>query len=612
VIFAPLKMTRETYKLRLAALLSACALVVPMAIGRQVTLPAPKIIVRPGQQQPPRQDPFDNLIASAASFDMDSPVTARAEFDPPVAVAGQRIVFRVEVSALDESLKVPENLSAPGLQFHAGGHGQTYQHTSATKLQPRTTYLYHVTAGAAGTFTVPGFDVLAYGKPIKVPATTLIVNATNGAAIREPLELLMQIPDGDIYVGQLLRVQLLLPDAADGRLPGFSRPHIASDYIFSEPFSFGMRREIVQFEGKSFPAFTEEMMVTPLREGPQEIIAEAFLQTGTLIDSEPMTLNVKALPAKGRLPGFTGAVGNFQVDLPRLSTLNPRAGEPLTLTVTLRGDGNLGRMVPPPAPSPRDWQVFPPTTESIPPIFVQQRRFVNFAYTMIPLNDQSKTTPPIPFSYFDPVKKTYVDLTIPPVPVTVAPGAGGTNVFSAENAEPTDAEPEPVFRGLANEPGRVVASLTPLQQRGWFLALQLLPAAVLGGLWFRDSRRRYHEQHPEVLLKRRARRGLRRQIRLARHAAAAGDAAGFAARASNALREACAPHSAANPDALVCADVLRELPEPQPDTRNREIVSRVFAAADSLRFGGPDRNGQELLALQPELEGLLAQMKERL
>jgi hypothetical protein len=593
------------------------------AVGQPVTLPPPQVITASGQ--PPRQDPFDALITSAASFDIDSPVTARAEFDPPVAAMGQRIIFRVEVSALDESLKMPDQLPTPaGIEFRPGGHGQLYQPTGSMKLQPRTTYLYHITATNAGDFTMPSFEVLAYGKPVKVPATTLTVAAQGRVAAHEPPGLLVDLPPGDIYTGQLLRMTLLLPDNGSGHVLNFNKAHIAGEFVFSETSPYGAHRENVQRDGKSFPAFIQEVVISPLRAGRLDIVAQVyaivtrpvagqtnvFTMAQVLVDSDPVTLHVKDLPAQGRLPGFTGAVGIFSTDAPHLSTNSIRAGDPLTLTVTLRGEGNVGHLTPPPAPELREWQTFPPTGESIPVSFIQQRGFVNFNYTMIPLSDQLKTTPPIPFSYFDPVKKTYVDLTIPSVPLTVTPGVSVTNIASFEPDESANAEREPVFTGLAKEPGFAVAGLAPVQQRSWFLLLQIVPAAALAGLWFWDSRRRFHTLHPEVMLKRRARRGLRRELRRARRAAAAGNASDFAASAANALREACAPHSAANPNALVCADVLRELPA--PESKQSEIVRRLFAAADAVRFGGPDRNGQDLLALQPDLERLLAQMKERL
>ena len=593
-----------------------------LAIGVAAAFSQPASINISGQL--PKQDPFDALITSAASFDIDSPVTAQAEFDPPTAVPGQRVVYRIEVTALDESLKVPDQLPVPaGLTFVPGGHGQIYQPTGAMKLQPRTTYLFHSVATNTGKFVMPEFEVLAYGKTVKVAAATLIVAAPGSVAAREPLGLSVELPPGDIYAGQLLRLPIALSDNGEGRVLSFNKARIAGDFIYSEPVFTGTRQEITQRDGKMIRKFVEETMITPLRAGRQEVVAQAYaivnrplpgqtnaFQMGQmLVDSDPVVLRVKDLPEQGKLPGFTGAVGAFTVDLPRVSAINPRAGEPFTLTVTIRGKGSVGHLKPPPAPELKDWQAFPPTGENIPAAFIQQRGFVNFNYTLIPLSDQIKTTPAIPFSYFDPVKKTYVDLTVPPVPIVVAPGVGGTNVI-AEVDNSAETEHEPVLTGLANDPGHAIAGLMPVQQQSWFLLLQIVPAVTLAGLWFWDSRRRFHALHPEVMLKRLARRGLRRQLRLARRAAAAGDASGFAASAANALREASAPHTAANPDALVCADVLRELPSSA--SAQSEIVRRVFAAADAIRFGGSNRNGENIMAVQPDLERLLAQMKERL
>jgi hypothetical protein len=66
-----------------------------------------------GPQRRGQPDVFDMMIASGASFDMDSPVEARAEFDPPVAAAGGRIIYRITASVLDESLEIPATFPAP-------------------------------------------------------------------------------------------------------------------------------------------------------------------------------------------------------------------------------------------------------------------------------------------------------------------------------------------------------------------------------------------------------------------------------------------------------------------------------------------------------------------
>ena len=103
-----------------------------------------------------------------------------------------------------------------------------------------------------------------------------------------------------------------------------------------------------------------------------------------------------------------------------------------------------------------------------------------------------------------------------------------------------------------------------------------------------------------------------RQLSLARRAAAAQDAKSFVTAAVSALRGACAPHDAANPEALVCRDVLDELPAAARAGREGEVVRQIFAAADAVRFAGSVPDGATLLAVQPDLERLLAQLRTRL
>ena len=565
---------------------------------------------------------------------MEAPVTARAEFEPPVSPLGRRIIYRIVLNALDESVKLPDSLpSPPGLRLTAGGRGQAYQPVGGQKLQPQTTLIYHVTATNAGAFTMPPFPVTVYGKAVIVPEARLTVTASAAVAVREPPRLLLELPEGDIYAGQSLKVRVMLLDPGDGSVQGLSQPHISGESIFSEPISYS-RHETIRRNGQSYPAFINEVTVTPMRAGQEEIVAQGhsittrmmtgqpgvFQSLSALIDSDPVKLTIKPLPKEGQLPGFTGAIGTFQIDPPRLSTNLVRAGDPLTLTVNLRGDGNLGRLTLPQIPFMREWQTFPPVGDNSPSYVTLQRGFDTVSYTLIPLSENIAATPAIPFSYFDPKKAAYVDLTIPPVPLSVKPPLGGPLARASSTApapsnsqadEPSTREPEYVLSCLAESPGWV-SSLVPLQRRGWFLALQLLPAFALAGLWGWDRRRCYLETHPEVIRKRQAQRGLRRQLRLARRASVARDPAGFARGAMNALREACAPHTAANPEALVCADVLQEMPTQDRQGPSAELVRRLFAAADAFRFGGPVSDGHDLLALQPDLERLLAKLRARL
>jgi hypothetical protein len=618
---------------------TALAMMTAVAFGQAPVIPpARNPAIRPVQltpgSRPTGPDLFDNLVASAASFDTDSPVETRAEFDPPTVALGGRAVYRLVVTALNESVELPAAMpKVAGIELHSGGRGQSYQPTGAGKLRPETTIIFRGTATATGALTMPAFTLMAYGKPVKVPEARLTVVPPSLADTQQPPHLLLELPEGDIYVGETLRVPLMLADPGDGTMHGLTQPRITGDFIFSEPYPIGGRHEAIRRNGKVFPVFIQEVMLTPLREGPQELVGQAqsittrvmsgqpnaFQSYSALVDSEPVVLTAKPLPKEGELPGFTGGIGAFQLESPRVSTNEVRAGEPLTLTVTVRGGGNIGRLVLPQIPSSQDWQAFPAISDGAPPSVIQQRGFAIFSYTLIPLSEKIQATPAIPFSCFDSRKHAYLDLTIPPVTITVKPGPVGALAHTkpaqsaaagSENDEPR--EKELAMTGLSETAGHTVGNLVPLQQRRWFLIFQLVPAVGLVWLWAWDRRRRFLEEHPEVILKRRARRELHRQWQLARRAALAQDVAGFVTGAINALREACAPHDAAHPGALVCGDVLAALPLSEREGPPGVVVRRLFNAADAIRFGGPLKDGAELIALRPDLERLLNQLKAKL
>src|SRR5204862_675062 len=168
------------------------------------------------------------------------------------------------------------------------------------------------------------------------------------------------------------------------------------------------------------------------------------------------------------------------------------------------GKAILARMVPPAAPRAREWQIFSVPSDPAPPQAVQGRGFAAFNYTLVPLTETAQTTPPIPYSCFDPVSGHYVDLTIPGVPVTVLPGRVPGDLEALVQPSPTiEDEKEPELSGLASTPGRTAASLVPLQKQSWFPLIQFAPAAVFGGLWGWDRCRRYLEQRPDVIVRRR-------------------------------------------------------------------------------------------------------------
>jgi len=129
------------------------------------------------------------------------------------------------------------------------------------------------------------------------------------------------------------------------------------------------------------------------------------------------------------------------------------------------------------------------------------------------------------------------------------------------------------------------------------------------GQW--DRRRRFLEAHPEIVRRRQARRALGREKRKLQKAVAAGDAMAFVQHAVAAMRIAVAPQDAANPRALVCADVLAQLDSEDQCSAAGETVRKIFAAADA-RFAVAAGTPAGLLALRSDLETVLRKLEEKL
>src|SRR5665213_2031659 len=569
-------------------------------------------------QTPPQLPPggLGQLQVAQPAVDVTSPVTATAEFDPPVVRPGEQTFYRVNVDATESAIQWPAEIPAPAeLKFGANARGEMTEFLG-NKFRPLTAFVYEVRATAAGHFVVTNFSVTTSGGPVKIPAASLDVVAGN-ASPPPARRLALETSATNVFLGEPFRVRVLLPAGPGNQIEALREIQLNGDGLMTDKTALRQSIAVVNVNGQLKPAFVCEMTVTPIAAGPQQVSAQGFtagrefsgpisirgqvsLPGGptkyVLLVSDPVQINVRPLPAEGELPGFTGAIGKFFRDPPQLATNRLRVGEPVSLKIAFHGEGDLTRFVPPVPPRSRGWQIIaaPPPASG---------------FTLIPLTDEVQETPAIPFSYFDPETAKYVDLTIPPQPVTVV-GEGLPVQLPAFDDDEQSAAPLKLS-GLAPTPGKTVASLKPLQMRGWFVAVQLAPVIGLFALWQWDRRRRFLAAHPEIVRRLQARRALHREKRKLQNAIVAGDAAAFAQHAADAMRIAVAPHYPANPQALVCGDVLAQLDDAEQNDQAGETVKKVFAAADA-QFAVITQTPPDLAALKSGVAAVLQKLEEKL
>jgi hypothetical protein len=547
--------------------------------------------------------------------DVTTPVTATAEFDPPVVHAGQKSYYRVQLNATEASIDWPELSPPPGLKFGPAVHGQRMQFLNGLS-RAYTGFTHEVMTAGAGHFTITNFNVLVDGRAVEIPAASLEV-VTNNTSDDHGQRIFLRASKTNLFVGEPFLVSLILPPSARGQMEPLTDIQINGEGFIPDKMSSGAGFEPINLEGQLRTSFVSEMSMTPAASGYLKFSAQAFaspmnafagtivikgpgvIAGGTpayvLLMSDPLTVNVRPLPADNVLPGFTGSIGQFISDPSQLSTNRLQVGQPVHLKLSIHGLGSLTRLLPPLTPRSRDWQAIADVSPAL-------------GFTFIPLTDDVQATPEIPYSYFDPAAEAYVDMSIPAIPVTM------TGQGLPVQLEPTEEKESNVplkLSDFAGDPGETISSLKPPQLRGWFVAAQFLPVLGLFALLRWDRHRRFLAARPELVRRRQARKELRREKRRWRLAIAQNDAAGFVQSAANAMRIACAPHFPANPRALVCADVLAQLEAAEQSGPVGETVRKIFAVANA-RYAATSTAPVDLLSLEAKVDTVLMRLEEKL
>lgn len=307
------------------------------------------------------------------------------------------------------------------------------------------TYRYSVRPLRNGNLVVPPFIYKEKGRtftsrpiPVSVGQATAgpfvlceVEIPRNVAYIGEPVPMALKI-----YVRQFQQVGYGVLDAsqmwtlrdracqwgvfADGNLsPGVQEVRRKDDagverdfYVFSVettiypnksgPFDFGE----IEFIYKYPLQLSRSLM------GYQIERARRIAATPTLPE-----LTIEPIPTEGRPPDFNGAIGVYSITTSAKPTEIP-VGDPITLSLSIRGAGSLERLTPPRldqvAALTRDFEV----SSDIPAGRIENdRKF--FAVTIRPLREDVKQIPAIPMSYFNPATARFETALSRPIPITV-------------------------------------------------------------------------------------------------------------------------------------------------------------------------------------------------
>jgi hypothetical protein len=117
------------------------------------------------------------------------------------------------------------------------------------------------------------------------------------------------------------------------------------------------------------------------------------------LKSPDIPITVLPLPVENRPREYNGAIGNFDME----ATCSPKevkVGDPVTLKVTVKGEGNFNTVDLPEINSDNNFKVYEPQVK-------QERSEKVFEQIIMPMNLAAKEIPEVIFSFFDPKTEEY-------------------------------------------------------------------------------------------------------------------------------------------------------------------------------------------------------------
>ena len=353
-------------------------------------------------------------------------------------------------------------------------------------------YRWRVLASAAGRYTIPPLRVEQAG----VEANTRAVSFnTTEVPSTEHMVVRMKLPERPLWVGETFDASVEWLLGRDVRSYEFSvplfnlegadvTPAVAASGTRTVEFGAGARQVrlplsqstfLDEGDGQSYERFSFDARVTLNRAGtvdlpPVRVVAQ--LRSGTSRDSwgfrratyelfraegAPRRLTIRPLPVAGRPPTFVNAIGSgYSLDVQASRTV-VSVGEPVELTVRLRGDGPLVGLSLPPLDGPGG---LPAAHFTVPEGSVvgevdAETNSKHFTFTVRVKSAEVREIPPLAFSFFDHAVGDYRTVVSEPVALSV----GAAQLVGVDDVVAAPAVATQAARDERPEVGGAIATL---------------------------------------------------------------------------------------------------------------------------------------------------------
>ncbi len=257
------------------------------------------------------------------------------------------------------------------------------------------------------------------------------------------------------YIGQQITVSYYLytrRSISDANIT--KRPSYLD--CWTEPIDIGRRapRQTIYIDGRRYTVFLmEQVALFPKRAGRLEIgpleievlTDVGFFSTGRRFvrTTQPVYIDILPLPEENQPEDFSPAnVGRFTYNA-TLDKQETEVGEPITLTLTVSGEGNIKAIRMPEPKSNDDFKVYPPTFDDSSTVRNGKIIGTKRAEILVVPKREGELKLELPaFSWFDPEAERYNTIKPPAFTIHVRPGKGPGPTASGTNPQAQRINPD--------------------------------------------------------------------------------------------------------------------------------------------------------------------------
>ena len=320
----------------------------------------------------------------------------------------------------------------------------------------------------------------------------------------------------------------------------------------------------------------------------------------------PITIDVAPLPESGRPASFSGAVGQFRLGV-KADRTETTVGEAIGVQVQVEGTGNIRVMGAPTLPPLPDYRTYDPKVAEHREI--REDRVTgekSWDYVLTPLLSGRQDIPPIRFSWFDPVKRDYVEQQSDPIPIQVAKAAAGDPSAAVRREVVASRRDIRFIKPAAS----LLSASAPYHRSYTFAAAMAIPVLLNAGLLLAVSRRRHQQSNAGLIRQRRAPGFARRRLKTARALMNKGEPVAFHQEVARALTGYLADTLGASASGLTHQRIAQLLAERGVSETLRADLARRLEACDYARFA-PDQAAPRAMEGVLEDAGLLIARLQR-